>query len=148
MAFFTPEQIAILKARVVRVDLMAEFRFQDETVRTWNGNTELVAGGHTWTPLYGAATVEGLAMSGGTVSESVTFTLNGLPGQPADFLRAALEETTDVQQQLVIVYLQLFERGMAAGRARRSPSSGASCSRRASTARRRRTTRARSSQSR
>lgn len=108
MAFFTPEQVAILKGRVVRVDLMAEFRFQEETVRAWNGNTELVAGGHEWLPLYGAATIEGLGVSGGTVSESVTFTLNGLPGQPADFLRAALEETTDVQQQLVIVFLQLF----------------------------------------
>lgn len=109
MPFFTPQQIAILSATTVRVDLLAEFQFKSQTMYLWNGNTRLVAGGRTWLPVYGATTIEGLGMSGGTVSEKVEFTLNGLPGQPLDFLRVALDETPDVEQQLVIVYLQLFD---------------------------------------
>lgn len=108
MAFFTPSQIATLSESTVRLDLLAEFQFQSETIRVWNGNTKLTAGGHDWQPMYGAGTIEGLAMSGGTVSETVSFTLNGLPDQSADFLAKALEETPDVVQQLVIVFLQLF----------------------------------------
>lgn len=107
-AFFTPEQIELLSRSVVRLDLLAEFQFQSETIYAWNGNTALVAGAHTWLPLYGTATIEGLAISGGTVSETVTFTLNGLPNQSPDFLSKALEETPDVIQQFVVVYLQLF----------------------------------------
>ena len=106
--FFTPDQIDILSKTVVRVDLMAEFQFRSETMYLWNGNTPLVSGGRTFLPAYGAATIEGVGISGGTVSESVDFTLNALPGQPLDFLRVALEETQDIVQQLVIVYLQLF----------------------------------------
>lgn len=109
MSFFTPAQIATLSASVVRLDLLAELQFQSETIRVWNGNSPLVSAGHTWLPLYGAATIEGLGMSGGSISETVQFTLNGLPGQPADFLSKALEETPDVVQQMVIVSVQLFD---------------------------------------
>ena len=108
MPIFSPDQLALLAGKVVRVDMLAEFQFQSETMRAWNGNTPLVVGGHTWLPCFGAAVIDGLGVSGGGVSETVTFTLNGLPSQPNDFLRVALEETPDVVQQLVIVYLQLF----------------------------------------
>jgi hypothetical protein len=109
MAFFTPDQIAILQGIRVRVDLLAEFQFQSETVNVWNGNSMLEHDNKTWLPLYGAATIDGLGISGGTQSEKVDFTLNGLPNQPADFLRLALQETPDVMQQLVIVFMQLFD---------------------------------------
>jgi hypothetical protein len=109
MALFTPTQITLLSGIIVRVDLMAEFQFKSETMYAWNGNTELVVGGRTWLPCYGAATVDGLSMSGGSTSETVTITLNGLPSQPNDFLRVALEETPDVVQQMIIIYVQLFD---------------------------------------
>lgn len=109
MAFFTTEQIAALSATTVRIDILAEFQFASGTKRLWGGNTELVTGGHTWLPTFGAATVDGLGFSGGTSADAVTFTLNGLPNQPADFLGVALTETPDIVQRLAIVYLQLFD---------------------------------------
>jgi hypothetical protein len=107
VAIFTPPQLAMLAGKVVRVALLAEFQFQSETIRGWNGTTPLEAGGHTWLPCFDVV-IDGLGASGGTVSETVTFTLNGLPNQANDFLRMALEETPDVVQQMVIVYVQLL----------------------------------------
>lgn len=108
MSFFTADQLALLSGRKVIVDFLVEMQFQSSTVRLWNGYTDLVTGGFTWSPLKGAAAIDGLGVSGGTVSESVTFTLNGLPDQAVDLLGLALAETPDVDQQLVKVYLQLF----------------------------------------
>jgi hypothetical protein len=106
MAFFTPGQVAALKGKVVRMDRLVEFHFRTETLYYWNGNTELDHAGHVWLPMYGAATDENLGLAGGaTQSDSVTFTLNGLPGE---LLAAALAETVDVDQQPVILYMQLF----------------------------------------
>lgn len=107
--FFTPAQIARLSAGVVFVDVLAEFQFASGTVRAWNGNTELPSGGHTWKPMYGAGAIDGVSISGRSVSETVTFTLNGLSGQSPDFLAKALEETPEVEQQLVILFLQIFD---------------------------------------
>jgi hypothetical protein len=109
MAFFTPEQIAALSGREVRVDLLAKFEFRSKTVYAWNGNTELETGGQTWLPMYGYGSIEGLSVSSGTTSSTVTFTLNGLPEQATDFLSLSLEETPDVVQQLVTVFIQLFD---------------------------------------
>ena len=109
MSFFTAEQIAALSATTVRVDILAELQFVSNTVRVWNGNTDLVTGGHTWRPMFGMASIDGLGVSGGTVSESVTLTLNGLPNQDPDLLGLALEETPEADQQMCIVYLQLFD---------------------------------------
>jgi hypothetical protein len=108
MAFFTADQLALLSATTVRCDFLVEMQFQTSTARLWNGETDLVSGGHTWKPMHGAGVIDGLGVSGGTASESVTFTLNGLPTQDPDLLSLALNETPDVLQQLVIVYLQLF----------------------------------------
>src|SRR5690606_5449949 len=75
----------------------------------WNGNTELEAGGQTWAPMYGAASIDGLAAPTDASAEQVTLELNGLPSQATDLLSLALEETPDVVQQLVTIYLQLFD---------------------------------------
>lgn len=110
MAFFTAPQLAILAATRVHVDFLAEFQFQSETVRLWrNGTTELVSGGHAWKPAYGTATIDGLGMSGGAISEVVTFTLKGIPDQVPDILGLALSESLEVAQRLVIVYMQMFD---------------------------------------
>ncbi|BCH32643.1 hypothetical protein MesoLjLc_45730 [Mesorhizobium sp. L-8-10] len=109
MAFFTPDQVAQLSAGVVRLDLLVEFQFASGTERVWNGNSELTTSGNLWKPMFRAGRIEGIGISGGTASETVTFTLNGLPGQSPDFLAKALEETPEVEQQFVIVYLQLFD---------------------------------------
>ena len=109
MSFFTPEQIDHLSQSTVRCDFLVKFDFASETIRVWNGNTKLEAGGHLWQPMYGAGGIDGLSLTPGTVSETVTFQLGGLPDQAVDFLSHALEETPEVLQQLVTVFLQLFD---------------------------------------
>jgi len=106
MAFFTTDQIAALSAGTVRADLLVQMEFRDSTVRLWNGNTALVAGGQTWSPMYGAGSIDGLSYMGNEQSEAVTFTLSGIS---TEILAAALEETPQVLQQLVTVSLMLFD---------------------------------------
>jgi hypothetical protein len=111
MAFFTAEQIAAMSGNVVRCDVLVEMAFRSETIRVWNGNTELTAGSKKWLPMYGYGAIDGLSMPTGAVSESISLQLNGLPDQAADFLRVAIDETPEVDQQIVTVYLQLFDEG-------------------------------------
>ncbi|WP_018428212.1 hypothetical protein [Hoeflea sp. 108] len=109
MDFFTPDQIALLSASTVRCDFLVKFEFASSTMFAWNGNTKLDAGGETWLPMFGFGQIDGLGMSGGgTVSEAVTLSLNGLPGQALDMLSVALADTPEVDQQLLTVFLQLF----------------------------------------
>lgn len=109
MDFFTPEQIAHLSASTVRLDLLFEMQFKSGTGRYWNGNTDLVAGGQTWKPLHGRGSIDGLGYGGQGASESVTMTLSGIPDGATDFLAAAIEETQDAEQQLVSIFVQLFD---------------------------------------
>jgi hypothetical protein len=105
MAFFTNDQINALSAGVVRTDLLTKMEFRDSTVYLWNGNTDLVVAGQAWKPTYGAGTIEGLSYSGNEQSEAVTFQLTGLS---TELLADALEDTPQVAQQMVTIYLQLF----------------------------------------
>lgn len=108
-SYFTPEQIELLSASVVRLDFLFKFEFVSETLYAWNGNTPLVVDGNTYQPMYGYGQLEGLGFaSGGTTSETVTLSLNGLPGQNLDILAIALAETPEADQQLLTVFVQLF----------------------------------------
>lgn len=108
MDFFTPEQISMLSASTVRCDFLVKFEFASSTMRAWNGNTKLVVGGDIYLPMYGFGQIDGLGMSGGTVSENVTLSLSGLPGQALDLLSVALDDTPEVDQQMLTIFLQLF----------------------------------------
>ncbi|MDX0060678.1 hypothetical protein GOC19_30550 [Sinorhizobium meliloti] len=107
-SFFSADQIDAMSGAVVRCDLLVEMAFRSETIRVWNGNTELTAGGRKWLPMYGYGIVDGLSMPTSAVSESITLQLNGLPNQAADFLKVAIDETPEVDQQTVTVFIQLF----------------------------------------
>lgn len=109
MDFFTPAQVDALSGQTVRCDLLTRFDFLTETKRVWNGNTDLVSGGFTWTGLQGTGSIDGIGYSGSDASESVTFSLPGIPGDRIDLLALALEETDEADQRLVTVYLQLFD---------------------------------------
>lgn len=109
MDFFTEDEIEHLSASTVRVDFLVEMQFRSETVRVWNGNSTLETGGQTWKPVYGMGLIEGLEYSTGEQSQAITLTLAGIPDQAVDILALALEETPDVTQQFVKVYLQLFD---------------------------------------
>lgn len=107
--FFTAEQIEILSAGTVRCDVLATFYFLSGTMYARNGNTPLVAlDGNTYLPMYGYGAIEGLGLGGGTQSTQVTLSLNGLPSQALDYLGKAIEETPDLDQQLMTASLQFF----------------------------------------
>ncbi|TIN83096.1 hypothetical protein [Mesorhizobium sp.] len=107
--FFTADQLALLTASRVYVSLLVKFDFASGTEYAWNGNTELVAGGNTFLPMRGMAQIDGLGLSGNGASDSVTVSVDGLPDQALGFLAKALENTPAVDQQLMTIYLQLFD---------------------------------------
>lgn len=109
MAFFTDDQIAILSAGVVRVAPLVELQFDSGTMRLWNGYHAIVSGGETWLPMKESGQIEGLSLVSDGAATKVTFTLSGIPDSDIDILAKALEETPDVQQRTVLVYLQLFD---------------------------------------
>lgn len=105
MAFFTTDQINILKAGVVRGAWLAEMQFVSSTERYWAGNTMLDAGGHEWKPTHGLVTIDGLGFSGQPDSEVVTF---NFPGLDDGLLAKAIGETSEVENRPLVLYLQLF----------------------------------------
>ena len=108
--FFTPAQIERLSASVVRCDFLVDFDFATGWRGAWNGNTELTIAGKAYQPMFGAGVIDGLGQMGqGTKSESVTLSLNGLPGDRMDMLAAALGDTEVVQQRMLTVSLALFD---------------------------------------
>lgn len=107
--FFTPAQLAILTASTVRVSILVKFDFASGAQYAWNGNTNLTVGGNTYLPMHGMGTIEGLGLSSNGSSDSVTISVSGLPDQALNFLAKALEDTPSIDQQLVTIYLQLFD---------------------------------------
>ena len=107
--FFTADQIASLSAGTVRCDLLCTFDFASGVVRAWNGTTDLTVDGNTYKAMRGYGRIEGLGLSGGTLSEAVTLTLDGLPDMPLTFLASALAETSEVDQRMLTISLQLFD---------------------------------------
>ncbi|MBZ9888130.1 hypothetical protein LB559_09280 [Mesorhizobium sp. BR1-1-3] len=107
--FFTAEQLELLTASRVYVSLLVKFDWASGPQYAWNGNTNLVTGGNTFLPMHGMGNIEGLGLSGSGASDSVTISVAGLPDQALDFLAKALEDTPLIDQQLVTVYLQLFD---------------------------------------
>lgn len=106
MSFFTQDQVAALSATTVRVALLSEFDFATQTMRLWNGEYTITSGGHEWEPMHGMGSIDGLSVSADQSADNVTFTLSGVD---ASILASALEETPDVNQRSVRVFLQLFD---------------------------------------
>lgn len=109
MDFFTPEQIEHFASSTVRIDLLAQMEFIDDTVRVWNGTTRLEANGETWMPMHGCGAIDGIGLSTGTTSEAVTMTLSGLPEDATNLLANALQRTPRVNQQVMKTLIQLFD---------------------------------------
>ncbi|MER9135110.1 hypothetical protein NKI20_02205 [Mesorhizobium sp. M0830] len=107
--FFTSDQLALLTASRVFCSLLVKFDFQSGAEYAWNGNTALLTGGNTYLPMHGMGTIDGLGLSGNGASDNVTVSVDGLPDQALGFLAKALEDTPSVDQQLMTIYLQLFD---------------------------------------
>lgn len=107
--FFTADQLALLTASRVYASLLVKFDFASGAEYAWNGNTKLAVNGNTYLPMSGAAQIEGLGLSGNGASDSVTVSVSGLPDQALGYLAKALQDTPLVDQQLMTVYLQLFD---------------------------------------
>lgn len=109
MSFFTTDQVERLSGSTVRLDLLVEMAFDTQTVRLWNGNSVLTAMGEEWQPTNGRASIDGLSVATGTVSEAVTMTLSGVPDSATNLLSLALEESPEVSQRICKIYMQLFD---------------------------------------
>lgn len=107
--FFTADQLNLLTASRVYVSLLVKFDFASGAEYAWNGYTELTVGGNTYLPMRGMGQIDGLGLSGNGASDSVTVSVDGLPDQALGFLAKALANTPSVDQQLMTVYLQLFD---------------------------------------
>lgn len=109
MSFFTSAQLTEFSKGEVRLDMLVEFRFASETMRVWNGNTALEAGGNRYEPMYGYGSIDGIGMSSTTAAQSVSFQLSGLPDATLNFLAMALDAVDEVVQRIVVVSIQLFD---------------------------------------
>ena len=109
MAFFSSDQINLVSQREVRIAFLTELQFVSQTAYVWNGNYPLFAGGRTWMALNGIGRIDGLGQNGDAQSDQITLSLNGLPNQEPDILALALSQTPEANQQLVKVYVQLFD---------------------------------------
>lgn len=109
MTFFTSDQVEILSQNTVRVDFLVKMEFVSETIYVWNGHYDLTVGGNTYKPLHGIGQIEGISQSSGIQSETVTIKAFGIPEQTPDLLSLALEETPEANQQLITIYIQLFD---------------------------------------
>ena len=107
--FWTSDQIEHLSQTTVRHSLLVEMAFDSGPVRLWQGNTVLTTMGEDWQPTNGRASIDGLSVATGTVSEAVTMTLSGVPDSATNLLSLALEESPEVSQRLCKIYLQLFD---------------------------------------
>lgn len=109
MTFFTDEQIELLSSKAVKIDFLVKLEFLSETVYLWNGDYDLTIGGNVYKALHGTGQIEGLGQSSNAQSEAISLKLYGLQSQTPDLLSLALQDTPDANQQLVTIYLQLFD---------------------------------------
>lgn len=109
MSFFSEEQINLLSNRTVKVDLVAKLEFKTETFYVWNGEYKININGNVYFPLHGTAQIEGLSQANSTESQAITISLNGLNNDNVDFLSIALKDTSEVDQQFINIYMQLFD---------------------------------------
>jgi len=109
MAYFSDDQLDFISQNTVRFDFLVKLEFRSGTKYVWSGEYDLTVDGNVYKPLHGIATIEGLGQNSGTDSSQISFTAAGVPSQDPDFLTIVLEETNDVSQQLVTVYMQFFD---------------------------------------
>lgn len=110
MTFFTDEQIAYLSKSTVRADFLVKFEFVSETVYIWNGHYDLTVDGIVYRPMHGIAKIDGLSIgSGDQTSRTVTLSTSGISDNDLNLTALALQQTPEANQQLVTIYLQLFD---------------------------------------
>ena len=109
MSFFTEEQLAFISKNTVKFDLLVKMEFTSQTVYAWNGEYKITIDGNEYLPFHGVLTIDGLGQNSGTDSEQISFTVAGIPDQEPDLLGIVLSASEEVSQQLLTVYMQLFD---------------------------------------
>lgn len=106
MAFFDSDQIDSLSGKTVRIDVLVRFDFVSETMYAWNGDYNLIIDGNTYHPMHGLMKIDGLGVSSSAESQAVTLSMNGVD---SDLLALCIEQTPEANQQLITLYVQLFD---------------------------------------
>lgn len=109
MAYFTDAQLGLLSKNTVQFSLLAKLEFRNGTKYVWDGEYPLTIDGNTYAPLHGVATIEGLGQNQGTDSAQITITVPGISGLDPDFLGILLDETDEVSQRMITVYMLFFD---------------------------------------
>lgn len=110
MGWFSAGQLAVLTARNPRVALLAEFRFQGDTKRVWNGDRWLKIGADVYQPLRGRGFIDQLPVQALGTTESVN---TSLPGVDSSIVALAFAATADIVQRVAILSLQFFDKDWA-----------------------------------
>lgn len=107
MTFFTSAEIARFQSGKIRCAFLVKMEFETKTMGAWNGNTKLIdSNGIEYSPLFGAGQIDGLSFTNSTVSDQVTVTVSGVRNSD---IGAVLSDSTEVQDRLMTIYLQLFD---------------------------------------
>ena len=105
MGYFDDTIAAALAGRKVQAAFLVEFRFVSATMRLWNGNGDLSAGGHTWKGLRGLGQIDGLEQAINGQAPQATFSISGVSTQTQGEEQG---DPLDYVNQPDIVYLQFF----------------------------------------
>lgn len=106
MTFFTSTEVARFQSGAIRVAFLVKMEFETKTMGAWNGNRKLTVDGVDYLPMFGAGQIDGLSFTNSTVSDQVTIKVAGVRNSD---LGAVLAESSEVQDRLMTVYLQLFD---------------------------------------
>lgn len=105
MSYFPDTISAALAGKSVRAAYLVEFQFVSGTIRVWNGNGRLSAGGFTWDGLRGMGQIDGLEQAINGSAPQATFTLSGVD---PNVLSKEQGDPFDYINRPVLVYLQFF----------------------------------------
>lgn len=106
MSFFTSDEVALLSSQPIRVAFLVEMNFNGTTIGAWNGTDTVTVNGVDYLPLFGAGKIEGLSFKNSTRSDSVTVSMSGVDETT---IGLALEDSGEVQDSLMRIYLQFFD---------------------------------------
>lgn len=96
---------------IVRVALLAEFRFATATLRAWEGLSKLkTLDDHQWDGVGQMADVSGLSQSVNATAPALTLSMSGVD---ADFAAKAKAESDEYYNRAVVPYLQFFDEDWA-----------------------------------
>lgn len=106
MGFFSETISAHLAGREIGAALLTHAEFRENERRWWDGNGDLVLGGHTWQGTGTLIQIEGLEQPVGTTAPKTTFSISGANAEMVTLARQASDR---VKGRRIRVYIQFWD---------------------------------------